>query len=146
LSLTVDVLGTDIAKAVKDKGFDFDLAMRTSDDATNLVSSAISFVPFGAPLSIALLGGEKIITDVIKGVHAVNEEKKAEGVKHLKPDVWFSTVWGAMTPEWMNKDIKQAYKEHKEKKKQEKQGWKDYLKTLSKKEQRKEKARKFFFG
>jgi hypothetical protein len=99
-------LGFDIADAVDKKKVTFDNAMKISDDATGLVSAGVSLIPgVGVPIALALQAGEKLVTGIIKGADAVKEEKKREGVKHLKPKVWFNTVWRANTPAWMNEEI-----------------------------------------
>jgi hypothetical protein len=149
-ALSAANLGNDIYNAVKDKHVSFDNAMKISDDATGVASAAVSMIPgVGVPLSIALTGGEKLVTGFIKGAKAVKEEKKREGVKHLDPKTWIDTMWTAATPEWMNRDIGDAYREWKKNKparkaakKAEKARKKEEWKHMS----GKEKAHRFFFG
>jgi hypothetical protein len=143
-------LGFDIANAVKDKKVTFDNAMNMADDATGLVSAAVGFIPgIGAPLSIGLTAGEKLITGIIKGAEAVKKEKEAEGVKHLTPGVWLETVVKANTPAWMTEDIGEAYRNYKKNKpiiKAQKKAEKIQRKEEWKKMSGKEKAKQFFFG
>jgi hypothetical protein len=119
-------LGFDIADAVDKKKVTFDNAMKMSDDATGPVSAGVGLIPgVGVPIALALQAGEKLVTGIIKGANAVKAEKKREGVKHLKPKVWFDTVWRANTPAWMNEEIhiKKKSKKHK---------WKLSMKTANK--------------
>jgi hypothetical protein len=143
-------LGMDIANAVKDKKVTFDNAMRMADDGTGLVASAVGLIPgVGTALSLGLLGGEKVVTAIIKGAKAVKDMKKELGVKHLKPGVWLNTVVNASVPSWMTKDIGEAYREWKKNKPQrdaEKKEKKAQAKAEWKKMSGKEKAKKFFFG
>jgi hypothetical protein len=143
-------LGMDIANAVKDKKVTFDNAMRMADDGTGLVASAVGLIPgVGTALSLGLLGGEKVVTAIIKGAKAVKDMKKELGVKHLKPGVWLNTVVNASVPSWMTKDIGEAYREWKKNKPQrdaEKKAAKAQAKAEWKKMSGKEKAKKFFFG
>jgi hypothetical protein len=136
-------LGKDIYDSVKDGKVSFDTAMRMSDDATGIVSSIVSTVN---PLAgLALTAGEKLVTSMVKGAEAVKEEKKKEGVKHLKPGVWLDTVVKASTPAWMTTDIGSAYrkwKQDKPKRKAERAQRKAEWKKMS----GKEKAKRFFFG
>jgi hypothetical protein len=100
-------LGSDIAEAFDNKKVTFDNAMKMADDGTGIVSGAVSFIPgVGVPLSLALLGGEKLITSGVKIAKAVAEEKKREGVKHLSFDNWINTAEKAVLPEWMTIDVK----------------------------------------
>jgi hypothetical protein len=149
-TLSAVSLGMDIANAVKDKKVTFDNAMRMADDGTALVSSALGMIPgVGTALSLGLLGGEKVVTAIIKGAKAVKDKKKELGVKHLKPGLWLKTVMEASTPSWMNKDIGEAYREWKKNKPQrdaEKKAQKAQAKAEWKKMSAKEKAKKFFFG
>jgi hypothetical protein len=115
-ALSAANLGNDIATAIKDKHVSFDNAMRISDNATGVASAAVSMIPtVGMPLSLALQGGEKLVTGIIKGVKAVKDEKKKEGVKHLDPKTWLYTTFGANVPHWMLADIGKSYREWKKK-------------------------------
>jgi hypothetical protein len=115
-ALSAANLGNDISTAVKEKHVSFDNAMRMSDNATGVASAAISMIPgVGMPLSLALQGGEKLVTGIVNGAIAVKDEKKREGVKHLDPKSWISTVWEANTPAWTNADIGDAYRQWKRK-------------------------------
>jgi hypothetical protein len=70
-------LGLDIANAVNDKKVSFDNAMNIADDATGIVSSALSFIPgIGVPLSLAASIGEKLVTGGIKAGKAVKKRKR----------------------------------------------------------------------
>jgi hypothetical protein len=139
-------LGLDIANAVNDKKVSFDNAMNIADDATGVVSSALSFIPgVGVPLSIAASIGEKLVTGGIKAGKAVKEDKEKEHVKHLKPGIWLDTVVDATTPHWMNTDfktLKQEYKKNKPIREAQKKQEKVDYKNMS----YKDKAKKFFFG
>jgi hypothetical protein len=148
VGLSGAALSTDIIDAYQDGKVTFDNGVRMADDATNLVSAGISLIPgVGAPLSLALLGGEKFITGMVKAAKAVKDEKESEHVDHLKPGDWLSTVVGSVTPEWMQMDIgskdwKTYWKDRKEAKKEEKRKEKEEWKHMS----AKEKAKRFFFG
>jgi hypothetical protein len=148
--LSTASLGMDIANAVKDHKVTFDNAMRMADDGTGIVASVVGLIPgVGTALSGGLLGGEKVVTAIIKGAKAVKEKKKELGVKHLKPGVWLDTVVKASTPAWMTKDIGEAYREWKKNKPEmdaEKKEKKKQAKAEWKKISSKEKAHKFFFG
>jgi hypothetical protein len=136
-------LGKDIYDLAKGNGNKLELGTKIADDATGVVSAAVSAVN---PLAgLALTGIEKLVTSGIKAGEAVKEEKKREGVKHLKPKEWVNTVWDSMTPAWMNKDIGQAYREWKAKAPERKAARKA-KKAAWKKMSAKEKAHRFFFG
>jgi hypothetical protein len=142
-------MGTDIAEAVKEKRISFDNAMHMADDATSIATAVTAFTPRGLPLTLALMGGEKFVTGIIKGVKAVEDKKKEEGVEHLKPGEWLETLFEANVPAWMlmsGAELKEAHKEKKAEKKQAKAEDKRYLASLTPKERRKEKVRRFFFG
>jgi hypothetical protein len=109
-------LGKDISDAVKDKRVTFDNAMKMADDGTAVVSTAASFIPvIGTGLSLALTGGEKLVTGIIKADKAVKERKKELGVKHLGFDEWSNTVEKAILPNSMTKEIKTKKKNKKKK-------------------------------
>jgi hypothetical protein len=148
--LSTASLGMDIANAIHDKKVTFDNAMRMADDGTAIVTSALGMIPgVGTALSLGLLGGEKVVTAIIKGAKAVKDKKKELGVKHLKPGEWLDTVIKASTPAWMNKDIGEAYREWKKNKPQrdaEKKAAKAQAKAEWKKMSAKEKAKRIFFG
>jgi hypothetical protein len=77
----------DIAEAVKDKHVTFDNAMRMADDGTGVVNAAVSFVPgVGVPISLAMLGGEKLVTSIIKIARAEKEAKRENGGKGVGLD------------------------------------------------------------
>jgi hypothetical protein len=136
-------LGKDIYDLAKGNGNKLELGTKIADDATGVVSAAVSAVN---PLAgLALTGIEKLVTSGIKAGEAVKEEKKREGVKHLKPKEWVNTVWDSMTPAWMNKDIGQAYRDWKAKAPERKAARKA-RKAAWKKMSAKEKAHRFFFG
>ena len=127
--------------------------MKMSDDATGVVTAAVSAIN---PIAgLALTAGEKLVTGIIKGAHAVEEEKKREGVKHLDPKTWLSTIWYANTPEWANKKFSDMYKDWKKdapkreaakkQKKAEAKAYKQYKKDVWKHGTAKEKAKLFFF-
>jgi hypothetical protein len=143
-------LGKDIYDAVKNKHVGFDDAMKISDDATGVASAIGSAINPLLGLGITL--GEKIVTGAIKADKAVKEEKKRQGVEHLKTQDWFDTVWTANTSDWMNQDIGELVKEHKKNKptkaakKQAKKDYKQYKKDVWKHGTGKEKAHLFFFG
>ena len=105
------LLGKDIYDAVNDKHVSFDDAMKISDDATG-VASAIG-TAINPLLGLGIMAGEKLVTGIVKGTKAVEDEKKREGVKHLKPDVWLNTIWEANTPDFMNKDIGKMIRDYK---------------------------------
>jgi hypothetical protein len=95
-------LGMDIAEAVKDKHVTFDNAMRMADDGTGLVSAAVSFVPaVGVPISLAMLGGEKLVTSIIKIIIADREAKKNNGGKGVGFNRWVEIAEKAALPNWM---------------------------------------------
>jgi hypothetical protein len=149
-------LGLDIASAVNDKKVSFDNAMNIADDATGIVSSALSFIPgVGVPLSISASIGEKLITGGIKAGKAVKDEKAKNingetwidksGKKHLKGGVWLDTVIRSNAPSWMVDDIGtqiKNYKKDKPKREAQKKQDKEDYKSLS----QTEKVKKFFFG
>jgi hypothetical protein len=136
-------LGKDIYDLAKGNGNKLDLGTKIADDATGVVSAAVSAVN---PLAgLALTGIEKLVTSGIKAGEAVKEEKKKEGVKHLRPKVWMDTVWNSMTPDWANKDIGQAYREWKAKAPERKKARQE-RKAAWKRMSAKQKAHRFFFG
>jgi hypothetical protein len=136
-------LGTDIAKAVNDGKITFDTAMKMADDGTGIVSAIASGIN---PLAgLAVTGVEKLVTGVVKSVKAVEDEKKREGLKHLKPGVWMETVLEANAPAWMTADIGQSYKDWKAKA-PERKAAKAQKKAEWKAMSGKEKAARFFFG
>jgi hypothetical protein len=140
-------LGLYIAYAVQDKKVDFDNAMNIADDATGIVSSALSMIPgVGVPLSLAASIGEKVITGAIKAIKAVKDEKAKNisgenwidksGQKHLKASVLFDNTTRANFPSWMVDDIGTQIKDYKKnkpireaKKKQEKADYKSLSKN-----------------
>jgi hypothetical protein len=138
-ALSAANLGNDIATAVRDKHVSF-------DNATGVASAAVSMIPaVGMPLSLAMQGGEKLVTGIIKGAKAVKDEKEKEGVKHLDPKTWLYTTFGANVPHWMLADISKSYREWKKKapeRKAERKRKKEEWKHMS----GKEKAHRFFFG
>ncbi|GHU21432.1 hypothetical protein FACS189472_14090 [Alphaproteobacteria bacterium] len=152
-------LGFDIANAKKEGKVTFDNAMNIADDATGVVSGIASMFPGpGSAVGLGLTIGEKIATTPFKAYHAVKEEEKKEGVKHLKPGVWMRTVIDEFTPKWWSLDIgskewKQYWKEDKakrkaasEQKKKEKAERKAERKEIWKHGTAKQKAYDFFFG
>jgi hypothetical protein len=96
-------LGKDIYDALDKGKVTFDNAMHFADDGTALVAGTLGLaVPgIGSAIGLGLTVGEKIVTGAIKAAKAVKEEKKKEGVDHLKPDVWLDTVGRSIFPEWM---------------------------------------------
>jgi hypothetical protein len=110
-------LGLDIQSAIEDKHVTFNNAMKMADDGTGLVASLVGLAPgIGTAISLGLIGGEKVVTTIIKGIKAVNDEKKKEGLgkgDHLKPGVWLDTVVDATIPKWMTEDIGTQIKEWK---------------------------------
>jgi hypothetical protein len=139
-------LVNDIVENVKDKRVDFNDAMRIADDATGVASAAASFIPgIGVPLSLGLTIGEGLVTGGIKAAHAVEEEKKKEGVKHLDFNTWAKTSMDAIFPHWMTTDFKVLAKEAKIKK-TERKAQKKADKAAWKKMSGKEKAQRVFFG
>ncbi|GHU20315.1 hypothetical protein FACS189472_11440 [Alphaproteobacteria bacterium] len=152
-------LGLDIANAKKAGKVTFDNAMHIADDATGIVSGIASSLPGpGTAIGIGLTVGEKIVTAPFKAYHAVKEEEKREGVKHLSPNQWLSTVVGEFTPKWWqlqigSKEWKQYWKDDKakrkiasEEKKKQDAANKAERKRIWKSGTAKEKARDFFFG
>jgi hypothetical protein len=118
-------LGFNIADAVKEKKengkVSFDTAMNIADNATGVVAAAANFIPVvGTGISIALSVGEKVVTSAIRAGKAVAEEKKREGVKHLKPADWLKITIDAIFPHWMTTDFKTLWEEHKAKKEADK--------------------------
>ncbi|GHU18325.1 hypothetical protein FACS189472_06510 [Alphaproteobacteria bacterium] len=149
----------DIADARKEGKATFDNAMKMADDGTGIVAGIASMLPGpGTAIGAALSIGEKIVTGGFKAAHAVKEEGKREGVKHLKPGVWMSTVLGEFTPKWWSLDIgskewKQYWKDDKAEKKaaaaekkKEKAKQKAIRKEIWKHGTAKQKAMDFFFG
>ncbi|GHU18853.1 hypothetical protein FACS189472_07780 [Alphaproteobacteria bacterium] len=152
-------LAFDIANAKKEGKVTFDNAMKMADDGTGIVAGIASMFPGpGTAIGAGLNIGEKIVTGGFKAAHAVKEEEKREGVKHLKPGVWMSTVLGEFAPKWWtlnvgSKEWKQYWKDDKAKKKaeaaekkKEKAKQKAERKEIWKHGTAKEKAMDFFFG
>jgi hypothetical protein len=100
-------LGKDIYDALDKGKVTFDNAMHFADDGTALVAGTLGLAEpgIGSAIGLGLTVGEKIVTGAIKAAKAVKEEKKREGVDHLKPAVWFDTVGKAIFPDWMFKEL-----------------------------------------
>ncbi|GHU19236.1 hypothetical protein FACS189472_08730 [Alphaproteobacteria bacterium] len=152
-------LGFDIANAKKEGKVTFDNAMKMADDGTGLVAGIAGMLPGpGTAVGVALNVGEKIVTAPFKAYHAVKEEEKREGVKHLSAGKWVRTVLGEFTPKWWSLDIgskewKDYWKEDKakrkaaaEQRKKEKAERKAERKEIWKHGTSKQKAYDFFFG
>ncbi|GHU22824.1 hypothetical protein FACS189472_15750 [Alphaproteobacteria bacterium] len=151
-------LGFDIANAKKAGKVTFDNAMNIADDATGVVSGIAGMFPgVGTAVGVGLTVGEKLVTGGFKAAHAVKEEEKRLGVKHLTPNQWLSTV-GEFTPKWWQlqigskewhdywKNDKAQKKIAKEQKKKQDAANKAERKRIWKHGTAKEKARDFFFG
>ena len=84
---------------MNDKKVTFDDAMKMADDATGAVTAGVSLIPgVDVLLALVLTVGEELVTGIVEGAKAVDDEKhkniKGEtwtdkkGNKLLKPDVW----------------------------------------------------------
>ncbi|GHU24358.1 hypothetical protein FACS189472_17350 [Alphaproteobacteria bacterium] len=79
----------------------FDNAMNIAGDATGVVSGFVGMLSGrGSFVALGLFGVEKLITGGFNADRAVKEEKKREGVDHLSPSMWVSTVAGEFFPRW----------------------------------------------
>jgi hypothetical protein len=96
-------LAKDITDLVNGEGDKFENALNIADDAGGIISAGVSAVNPIAGLAVTAV--EKVGEAIARGAKAVADEKKKEGVKHLKPKDWFRVVEGSVTPDWWSIDI-----------------------------------------